>query len=550
MHLSRRRATNARVAWLLIACAVLAACGRSSIPNYADAPTVPTTPSPTAPATALPAADIVIDAAGAETPFDRRLLGTNVPAWLGPARLSDATFLARTKASGVSLLRMPGGSWSNTYNWLACEQHDASACHWPWAARPSDFITLLRSSGLPGMWTVALDQTPQQAAALVAFFNGEVDDTRPIGIDGTGRDWLTVGHWATLRRDHGNPEPVHLALWEVGNEVYGGKAGKDCQSWGWEAVWTCDGREYVAGSGNGQQLHAGFIEFRDAMHAVDPTIQVGAVGVPEASSWSNWGNEVIGMAGQVMDFYIVHLYAYNDPPASHAVVLAQPQAEWGKLAANLTTAFATYAQGRQVPIAVSEYNLVAVQDRDTQRYMTQAVNALFLADTIGQMATHGISIANQWDLANGTAKNGTDYGLLNAETFARAPQYYVYPLWARFGKALLPVESRYDAAQTLSVYAGRSNPDTLTLLAINKTDVAITTTIGIAGDRHATGGSADVASAKSLDATTMVFNGVDDPPDALDSVAPATLPISGERFTYAFAPYSITLLTIKLAPRE
>ena len=92
---------------------------------------------------------------------------------------------------------------------------------------------------------------------------------------------------------------------------------------------------------------------------------------------------------------------------------------------------------RTVPIAITEYNMVAFQDADNERLMASALNLLYIADTIGQMATHGVTIANQWNLANGKAANGTDYGLLDADTGARNPSYYALALWARFGDELL-----------------------------------------------------------------------------------------------------------------
>ena len=127
------------------------------------------------------------------------------------------------------------------------------------------------------MWTVSINGTAEEAAAAVAFFNGTVDDDLPIGSDRNGRNWLTVGHWAQLRADHGHPRPIGISYWEIGNEVYGAvnAAGRGCASWGWEDVWTCDGTEYVKGT----TKHDGFVRFRTAMRAVDADIEVGAVGV-------------------------------------------------------------------------------------------------------------------------------------------------------------------------------------------------------------------------------------------------------------------------------
>ncbi|MBK8987122.1 MAG: alpha-L-arabinofuranosidase [Chloroflexi bacterium] len=540
---------------LLCGLIVLVACGGApevtAVPNPASAaPTSqPTSPPETAVPTPLPpppvADGLTIELTDDFHPFDARLLGSNLPAWLGTGRVEDPAFINRTIASGVSLMRIPGGSWSNYYDWAACEIDNL--CPWDWGVlRPTDFINFVRAAGVPAMYIVNPNGTPQEAAALVAFFNGAADDETVIGPDVRGRDWGTVGQWAQLRRDNGNPEPLSITYWEFGNEVYGGKEGTECLSWGWEDVWTCDGREYIQGLGSGAERQAGFLEFREAMRAVDRSIKVGAVGVPVQSDWSNWGNEVIEEAGAVMDFYIIHQYAYFEPPRSYEAALAQPQAVWQPMMADVQRAFDRYANGRRLPIAVTEYNLFSVQDQDNAQWMTRAVNMLFMADTIGQMATHGFSLANQWDLANGQAGNGTDYGLMNVDTLARSPQYYVFPLWARFGSRLLPVNSSFAADTTLSAYGGLMGDGRFSLLVINKTGEPITTDVAVNGGPPAfRSGLADVAVAPALDSQIVTFNGVSDPADDLSDAPSTPLAELSNPFSYTFPPYSITLLRLE-----
>jgi hypothetical protein len=62
------------------------------------------------------------------------------------------------------------------------------------------------------MYTINMNGTAQEAAALVAFFNGAVDDDTVIGVDVRGRDWGTVGDWATLRSQNGNPGTARHSL--------------------------------------------------------------------------------------------------------------------------------------------------------------------------------------------------------------------------------------------------------------------------------------------------------------------------------------------------
>ncbi len=493
-------------------------------------------------------ADIVVDVNGAASTVDSRILGTNLPAWLGPDRTENSTFIARTNAANPTVIRIPGGSWSNGYDWSSCENY-GDYCSW--ALRPTDFINFLQATGAEGMYTINQNGTSKEAAAAVAFFNGSVSNNTVIGTDVRGRDWKTVAYWAQLRSSHGNPNPINIKYWEIGNEIYGGQEGlgKDCLSWGWEDVWTCDGTEYV----NGISGHEGYLAFRSEMRRIDPTILVGAVGISFGNSpdywinYNNWGNEVIAAAGSVMDFYSIHEYAYVDPPANRQAALAQPQSTWQSIMADIETSFDQHANGRRVPIAVTEYNMFAVQDYDNGQWMTQGVNLLFMADTIGQMMKNGFAIANQWDLANGPAGNGTDYGLLDFYNYARSPQYYVFPLWSKFGTQMVPVTSSYDAATTLSVYAGKIDPWTASVLVINKTGNAISTNIEFAGaPALLLNGKADVAQAASLDSTAVTYNGVSNPANDLSNAPSTSLSVLTNPMPYTFPGYSITLLRIGL----
>jgi alpha-L-arabinofuranosidase len=488
------------------------------------------------------AGEITIHADTAK-PLDRRLFGTNVPAWLGPDKLADPAFQAATTALGTTLLRFPGGSWSNEYDWLACERDDEPDCFATWAARPSDYVGFMQATGLPAIWTTSFSGTAEEAAAAVAFFNGDVDDVRVIGVDREGRDWKTVGEWARLRVAGGHPQPAGVELWEVGNEVYGAvpAAGPNCAAFGWENVWTCDGTQYV----EGDDAHDGYLEFRDAMRAVDPDIAVGAVGLPDGESWSSWGTKVIAGAGDRLDFYVIHQYGFGGEPDGGAA-LAVPQQAWPELMRSATATLAAENPARTVPIAITEYNMVAFQDGDINQLMARAINLLYMADTIGQMAENGVTIANQWNLANGKAPNGTDYGLIDPDTGTRNPQYYALALWTRFGDELLATDVGFETATELSAYAGRAADGTISVLAINKTGEPTTARIRIGGGAATYAARADVVAAESLEVTTIEFNGSADPSVDLTEPPPTDLGEVGPEFDVTFEPFSVTL--VRLTP--
>ncbi|MGZ6958670.1 MAG: alpha-L-arabinofuranosidase, partial [Ilumatobacteraceae bacterium] len=478
---------------------------------------------------------------GATRPFDRRLLGTNAPAWIGPEKLRDPGFQQRIRDLGTTVVRMPGGSWSDSYDWLACENGDANGCNWKWAAKPSDYISFLAATGVEGMWTANFNGTAQEAAALVAFFNGAVDDTRVIGKDRNGKDWGTVGQWARLRSDHGHRDPHPIKYWEVGNEVYGAKPDKapGCASFGWEDVWTCDGAEYV----NGDAHHDGYLKFRQAMRAVDPSILVGAVGIGgDQSGWGFFGEKVIRDAAQSLDFYVVHDYGFDSTP-SPDVALARPEHSFPGLMTGVRDLMDDQNPARNVPVAVTEYNLFSFADRDTTEMMSQSVNALYIADSIGQMAEQGVTMANQWNLVNGTSGSEGDYGLLDPVTSEPMPQFYALALWSSFGDELLPISVGFDTEFTLSAHAGRREGGTITLLVVNKTDTAQPASIDLEGSSATYTAEQDVVTTESLDATTVSYNGSTGRPSDLAALPAQVLgSVTSGTMKHSFDPFSITLL--------
>ena len=127
-------------------------------------------------------------------------------------------------AAGIALLRYPGGGYSDNYHWST---HTMT----PWPAQEagqqpnagylapgSDFgsyVSVLERTGTTAMITVNYGSNPagdgpgepQEAAAWVAYANGDPDDDTVIGVDSTGYDWQTVGYWAGLRAADPLPPP-------------------------------------------------------------------------------------------------------------------------------------------------------------------------------------------------------------------------------------------------------------------------------------------------------------------------------------------------------
>lgn len=135
---------------------------------------------------------------------------------------------------------------------------------------------------------------PSEAAAEVAWANGEPTDTRPIPKDSTGHDWHTVGYWATIRSqaplsvDDGynflrikHPKPFEFKLWQVGDQIFnngyfGGDHYGNPDLHGPAPTTVKDYGALKRSPKLSPEFFAQhFLAFADAMKAVDPTILVG-----------------------------------------------------------------------------------------------------------------------------------------------------------------------------------------------------------------------------------------------------------------------------------
>ncbi len=490
---------------------------------------------------------IVVNTSGTPITFDpQRMLGVNATMWIRN-ELDNPQLHARTRALGTALARMPAGSDSEDYGWLSCETGtnvpDAEPCGGPniHYGRPTDIVNFLRATNRPGIFTLNMNSTAQEAAALVAFFNSRTTDTTMIGIDRRGRDWGTAGQWAQLRARNGNPEPINLLVYEYGNEPAGGtqaSGGSSCTPWGWERVWTCDGGEYIRGSAD----HDGYRQFRAAMQRVDPRITLGAFATETLDGYNSFTAEAIAAGAREVDFYSLHHYGYFQPTVNSQFYPAASQLPsnfWPTTTQALRSEIARHAPGRAVPIWVNEYNL-AIDHAPVGR---QSFTALYLADTVGQIIANGYTGASHWNLADGGA-----HALLNSENnFVRSPQYYAVLLWSRFGNRMLPVTSG-GTEGTLRVYAGRTSAGAETLLVINYASQAATRTLRFEANGQPitfARATVDTASAASQTDTTMRFNGVPDPNDDLSNAPASSLTITDENLSHTFPGTSVTLITLR-----
>lgn len=215
----------------------------------------------------------------------------------------------------IGLIRFPGGSLTNCYHWewaigptndrkpnLVWFSAQPLASNGVWAlnnghSAPSlygfdEHMRFVHDVGAKGA-LITVNATyfpgspiwggsPQEAAAWVAYANAKVNgpDVK-IGTDYRGVNYHTSRYWASLRAKNGHPAPYKCLYWEIGNEVndVGQGAG-------------VTGKEYA------ERVH----QYAVAMHAVDPSVRIGAV------LGFEWLKDILTVAGRDIGFLIYHFY--------------------------------------------------------------------------------------------------------------------------------------------------------------------------------------------------------------------------------------------------
>ncbi len=183
------------------------------------------------------------------------------------------------------LIRWPGGNFASAYHWLdgiGPRDRRPTRLDPVWGAlEPNDvgtdeFMDLCRILQTEPYLTVNISSgSAEEAAAWVEYCNGS--------------DSTTYGR---MRADGGHPEPYRVRYWGVGNETYG--------NWQFGHV---DAGTYARR----------YLDFAAAMRAVDPDIELVAVGAHEYEA-PEWNRTVLEIAGSAVDYLSLHHYVPGEMP--------------------------------------------------------------------------------------------------------------------------------------------------------------------------------------------------------------------------------------------
>jgi hypothetical protein len=358
-------------------------------------------------------AHVSVDAGKVVSTINPWLYGINTARWdesLFPGPASDMVLSAdrdaieKIKASGITLLKYPGGNDADQYVWNSKANNESEM-------DTDEYIALCRAVGAEPFITINFNEPPELAAAWVKYCNFE--------------------------------KGYSVKLWEVGDEQWG--------------TWA---RGHVPP----EQYAEKYISFVRAMRAVDPSIKV-ATNVPLGPHPENWAERVLKAAGDYIDM-ITFTYFPQLSGKENDDTLMTTVGKYRELYAQLRKDIER-AAGPEKAASILYINVGYNSVSHSPGPQTiQIINALWTADMLGSMAELGTDIACFWALHNFYPPRGGDYGYLSSEG-SNTPRfsYYAFPMLAEHlrGQTL---KTTVDNS-TISTYASRLG-NKLSIILINK----------------------------------------------------------------------------------
>ncbi len=310
---------------------------------------------------------------------------------------------------GIRLIRFPGGTESDRYNW----------------ATNTDVITNQKEAVDFNQFMKLVRKTHAQPMITVNYGTGSVIGTKTHQSGAQiAADWV---YYANVLHHY------NVKYWEIGNEVYGnGTYGAN-----WEPDAHCQissggspvslGNEPQSTYGCGPETYANNVKrYIAAMKKVDPRISVGVVltaagapnnwpnGLTNSQSPQSWNQMVLQDLGSEIGFADIHWYPQNpsnvSPPGPGDQILLASTAQIPNAVKTMQTELRDWAHNSHIPIMVTETNSVS---SNPGKQTLSVVNALFLNQDYLGWLENGVSNVDWWQIHNGIGTTG-DNGNANS----------------------------------------------------------------------------------------------------------------------------------------
>jgi alpha-N-arabinofuranosidase len=276
---------------------------------------------------------------------------------------------ARVGALRPAFIRWPGGNVAQDYRWTWGVGPRDGRPEWvnlSWQNEPEpgdigtdEFVAFCRRVGAEPAITVNVEgrgATAEEAAAWVEYCNG-----------------AATSRYGAMRAANGHPEPYAVKYWELGNEIWG---------------------DWVRGHSDAPTYARNYLRYERAMRAVDPGIQLTAVGDNDMG----WNRTVLREAGASIDFLAIHHYYGREAIAGDARNLMARPLHYERFYKDVAKLIRDEAGGRPIRLNINEWGLDLPESR--QYSMEAALYGARLLNVF-ERSSPLVAMSAESDLVNG-----------------------------------------------------------------------------------------------------------------------------------------------------
>jgi hypothetical protein len=387
------------------------------------------------------------------------IFGNALVAWCGA--YDDPTLVENTTLLAPTLLRFPGGSWSNGYFWNGVPA-DVPDSIYDGTTYNGNIKTTKKNkfwgqTGVGG-WQTTRDQfyTLRNNADVA---QGLITINYAYARYGTSNNPVTkAAHYAAdwVRYDNGRTK-----FWEIGNENGGP----------WEYGWMIDTSInkddqpiFISGALYGKHFKVFVDSMKKAASEIGTTIYIGGqviAGPPNSGGqWrtieDNWNKGFFNEIGDSADFYVVHNYFDNS--TNIRSVLTSPGTGLKTNANYVNTDIAKY-KAHSKPLALTEYGMSPGASANEARSYINGMQAVVL---ICEMIKNKFSLGARWFLNTMLAGDGFSSSYTN-HPFAEF--YYLTYLQQFFGDVAINTTS---SNPNVLCYASKYSSGETGMVIVNK----------------------------------------------------------------------------------
>jgi hypothetical protein len=321
--------------------------------------------------------------------ISKYVFGNATAVWIGNVT-GEAKFVKNTQLLNPSLIRFPGGSWSNIFFW------DGAPSDVPDSAYDSSGkrVKFYAISG-KNDWPTTTDnyyklrqQTGSQGLITINYGYARYG----LSVDPVAQAAHHAAEW--VRYDNGRTK-----FWEIGNENAGP----------WEVGWKIntktnkDGQpEIITGQLYGQHFMVFADSMRTAAAEVGAKIYIGAqvLHYDGTTSWNSvdrtWNAGVFSEVGDAADFYVMHNYFGKDANAQNVLSVAATEPE-----KNISFIRQDIANKNAFPkpVAITEYNINYNSANETMG--RSYINGMQATILFNEFIKNNFGLGARWLLATG-----------------------------------------------------------------------------------------------------------------------------------------------------